>query len=678
MAQPISAFKVSVLALLVGCVSSEEGDPLAEGGPLAASSGTCLKEQVRYATTSNRIYLENGAVCTLTQIKAVASASAQLTLVNSARGIWWLGSNIIVEDGSRLKLWGRSSGGDVETLRMKSDNDSSAGFVQIFAYGGNVDVRDTTIVSWDSDEAGPDTNYSNGRAFIRAVSFLDGSTARESTLDITRSEIAYLGYNAAESYGLSWKVRGSTRGIYDLVEVYGDVTDSEIHHNYYGAYTFGAYGMEWSDNEIHSNVGYGLDPHDDSDRLVIERNHFHDNGNHGFIASKRCDGLTIRDNVSEGNAANGFMLHRASDESVLRDNEAYDNVDSGFAIFDSHDNVLMDNIAMRNDKGIRFTVGSSGNVVTGGSYTSNATYGVYMTKGSDAPTINDGRPSSNTFAGATISENGQYGVKMGYADASVFDGNTLCDNPKGVYVTAGDPTGNVFTNNTFCSATSYGIKVRDTEDGEISGNTFDTQERAIVVERSEGVTIASNTIQNSTLDPILLDGSEGLLLSGNDVTENTSAWIALESADATFVDADELTLLQDTSSRATLTDASFRAYAAEGATVSNTIDASGTEATWRGTSGSVPATLRAVPLYTTMPRGSVTFTVSAWEAGRRAWAVSDASSSAASFRVQDVSPGSSWVLTMNGVASTLTADGSGQLTFTPPELEGVRFELTPE
>ena len=119
-------------------------------------------------------------------------------------------------------------------------------------------------------------------------------------MNIYDSDIGYLGYQAGVSYGLSWKVQEPAEML-DAINVYGTVENTVIHHNYYGAYSFGAEGMVWRNNEFYNNIEYGLDPHDDSDNLLIEGNNAHHNGNNGIICSKRCNNLTIRNNIANFN-----------------------------------------------------------------------------------------------------------------------------------------------------------------------------------------------------------------------------------------------------------------------------------------------------------------------------------------------------------------------------------------
>ena len=75
------------------------------------------------------------------------------------------------------------------------------------------------MFGWDTSTNTYDKKDSDGRSYISAISevILDnGETCNgraknnmgEARMDIEDSEIAYLGYHRAESYGISWKVGG--------------------------------------------------------------------------------------------------------------------------------------------------------------------------------------------------------------------------------------------------------------------------------------------------------------------------------------------------------------------------------------------------------------------------------------------------------------------------------------
>ena len=304
----------------------------------------CSSANIRWSASSNSVYITGDVECTLTEIKQLGSKYIPLTVSDPANKVWFLGAKLILQNGAKLILHGSPIGGDVDELRLKSNNATSTNnFVIIQADWGGIDIDSTKIVSWDEVASGIDTEYAlYKRAYINIRSRLDidGVTPRESRMDIKNSDIGYLGYNGAEAYGLAWKV---SSGSFDTVGVFGDVTNNTIHHNYFGVYTYGAQAMTFLNNEVYDNVKYGLDPHDDSDFLIIDGNYVHNNGSHGIICSQRCDNLIITNNTSSYNGGNGIMLHRNTNDSLVEYNTLYNNADSGIAIFDSHRNTLRNN-----------------------------------------------------------------------------------------------------------------------------------------------------------------------------------------------------------------------------------------------------------------------------------------------------------------------------------------------
>jgi parallel beta-helix repeat protein len=391
-------------------------------GPSAWAA--CVKTDTRFALSSNTLYIEQPVTCTLTELAAFVKTSV-LELVDPARHVWLLKSNVRITGGGTLLLHGTTIGGDVDELRLLS---SPAQIIRINPRWGTLDVRSTHIQSWDPATGGPDTDTSDGRSYIHAESFLDadGVTARESRMDVVDSEINHLGYYAAVSYGLVWKVVGDvsvTPNLYDLVNVYGSLVRSNVHHNYMGFYSFGAYGMEIADNTVAFNEAYGIDPHDDSDALLITRNVSHDNGSHGIICSRRCDHLTITDNETYNND-HGIMLHREVVDTLVANNHSHHNRDNGIALFESHNNVVRDNRVEYNANGIRLSLGSHDNVVENNIVRGNTENGLYLYKGEDPPETTDGRPKDNVFRNNTVADNGRL-IKVRDADRIQFTGNVF-------------------------------------------------------------------------------------------------------------------------------------------------------------------------------------------------------------------------------------------------------------
>ena len=407
--------------------------PLLVGLVLLLSLSASWGVSFRWSAGSYRIYVTGPGTATLSDIKA-GMPNALLTQVSP--GVWHLRANLVMENGARLLLHGTKIGGDVNELRLQSNNTGeSNAFVYVSADWGSIDIRSTAITSWDDAANGPDTESGAlRRAFIRVRSSLDadGTTPRESRMDIFDSDIGYLGSHDAEAYGLVWKVitpptptYGAITNLYNLVNVYGDIMHSRLHHMYFGMYSFGAYGMQMVDNEADHNVGYGFDPHDDSDYLVIEGNNVHHNGWHGIIASQRCNNIIIRNNVAWSNGRNGIMLHRYCDDSLIENNRCLDNGDSGVALFDNNRTIVRNNTCLRNlNAGIRLSVGPADNLIENNEFANGGNFGLYLYKGGDLPFPGeDGHPKRNRFVNNRVHHNAGPGLFLTTADDNVFAGN---------------------------------------------------------------------------------------------------------------------------------------------------------------------------------------------------------------------------------------------------------------
>lgn len=398
----------------------------------------------RWSASNNRIYVYGGGSMTLTDIRATTPSlpDAALQRVDAANNVWLLTANILVEEGTTLSLTG-----DVKELRLQSNASSApatdvTSFVSITAgnfdtaagtgSAGTIVVDGVKVTSWNTGANGPDTNTADGRAFMRARSALVSGVPQESRMDVLNSEVAYLGYDASERYGLAWKANGDLA----LVDVLGNVKNSKVHHNHYGVYSFGLEGGEWTGNEVYSNDGYGFDAHDHSDDLVIDDNNVHDNGlidikgKHGIILSENCLNAKITNNQANGNGGNGIMLHDFADDAVVEGNTASNNADAGIAVFCSSRALVKGNTVANNTLyGIRLTVAANDNNVEANQITGSGQYGIFMQPATDSNGIcgSDLRPTGNTVTGNTVSGSGTSGVKLTDATGNTFAQNTIND-----------------------------------------------------------------------------------------------------------------------------------------------------------------------------------------------------------------------------------------------------------
>jgi mannuronan 5-epimerase len=415
-------------------------------GAAPAAAATC-NSPVRYAASSDTVYLTAaGPIDTLSEIKAACPSAP---LVQPSPGIWELNADLVLQNGAKLTM---DAAGDVRELRMQSlpsgrQNEVSA----LTAQYGQINIRGVKVTSWNG--TGPDTDYAvpsggvRGRAFIRALSVLEGSTPRQSTMNIENSDLGYLGFNGAEAYGVAYKARGcgvDTPAVCATLNVLGKQVGSRFHDNFMGTYTWGAQDMLFDRNTYSKNKSYGLDPHDDSDFLTITNNVFSDNGNHGLICSQRCDHLVIRGNKSTNNGlvpyvgpgdtdpsdnqVHGIMLHRGISDTVVENNEVTGQRNGGgIVIFDSVGNTVRGNTVSGNKYGLRFSVGTRDAVIENNTVTNSLTHALYTYKGSDTPvyTGKSGRPTNITFTGNSFTGAGAELFKVGDADRFTFSGGSF-------------------------------------------------------------------------------------------------------------------------------------------------------------------------------------------------------------------------------------------------------------
>lgn len=368
---------------------------------------------ITYDSSSNTIFLKGGgSIVTLSRISQRLAGNKKL-LEQEKPGEWILRANLYIGKNVTLVVDKK----EVSYLKLKSD---SSGYVWILSQGGNVLISKTKITSWDEKNQTPDSNHEDGRSYITAK----GS----GRMDVVDSEIGYLGYIGLPrrgglfggSYGLSWKI---TNGTIKNNLLTGSVINSSIHHNYFGIYTFGATGVVIKNNEVFENIQYGIDPHDDSNNLLIVDNRVHDNGNHGIIASKRCVFNKISGNISYNNYLHGIMLDRNSDKNIVENNTVFGNRD-GIAVFQSNSNIITQNKIYDNKQGIRLNQSSSYNYIDKNEIVNNDSgFHIY------------GQANKNFVIANNISANA-LGISIQNAAGNViYDSIKASDNKKDIYIT---------------------------------------------------------------------------------------------------------------------------------------------------------------------------------------------------------------------------------------------------
>ena len=386
--------------------------------------------RVVYRKEASIVLLARQAPYTLPELRAAFPAA----LTVDAAGVWVLREHVVVGPGARLLV----ASPEVEELRLLS---TAGRFVTIAGWKATIELRGSAatalrVTSWDPVTNAPDADRTDGRAYI---------IAKGGLMDVADAQFAALGFATGESSGVAW------RGWPGLPSR-GSAVRSRFTDNYFGAYTFEAVDMSWTDNLFAGNVGYGFDPHDHSDRFTVTRNVAIGNGSHGMVFSRGCSGNVIRYNVSALNRGNGFVL---DDGRVAPDG------DPRHARPDpSNDNVIEANVAWGNEAGIALE-GASRNVVRANALAGNRV-GLRLKDASTANTL-----SGNVIGGSTI-----FGIDVYAASAgNAVGGNLIVGGKVGVVI--GDSAGNQVEGNAISWITGRGIVLAGAlEDTSVTANAI--------------------------------------------------------------------------------------------------------------------------------------------------------------------------------------------------------------
>lgn len=312
-------------------------------------------------------------ICTFAEIARSAS-------IEVADRIAIASETIRVGRGATLAI----DGTEIDQLRLLSTSETNT---HLIAEAGTLRLRDIVIESYDPETGGPDTNMEDGRSFVRVDGFLDDTgRAANGTLEIDRSRLSYLGYdsrfvdtNEFSSYGISLKVR-SESGLRHAT-VTGHIRNSTLSFNYRGFYSYGAQEFEISDSEVHHNTDYGIDGHDDTDRLIVMGNRIFSNGGTGLICSRRCGANVFENNDVHDNGANGIVLHDISTGGRILNNRVFDNVQDGIVVHDSQDTLVAGNEIRGNRYGVRVFSGSVLTTITDNLFGKNTVADIFIKHG---------------------------------------------------------------------------------------------------------------------------------------------------------------------------------------------------------------------------------------------------------------------------------------------------------
>lgn len=388
---------------------------------------------ITFNASTNLIELdstESDDVMHAISIPEVANYLAQLghpnLVTEMAQDEWLLSASISVQAGVRLEM----TDATVAALRLQSNPSfTMAGETVPLPYNfiraeaaGHLLIDGIVLSSWDSTVNAVDENIEDGRSYILAY--------RGGRVDILRSEISHLGWAPGEESGLAWHQRMDVSDA--STGATGHVAENRIHHNYFGLYSFEAYGLSILNNDVYQNHLYGIDPHDDSQELEIAFNRVYQNGSHGIILSRRCINNLIHNNEVYENVGHGIMLDRGSNYNVVKENKIYQNSD-GLAIYQSSHNVVRANQIFENKRGVRinatfdddddFDAVATDNLVEDNVIDSSTEFGIYLYERADQNLIRANKIMASGVSGIYIKSGGNR-----------IEGNQIYDGENGITI----------------------------------------------------------------------------------------------------------------------------------------------------------------------------------------------------------------------------------------------------
>jgi hypothetical protein len=350
---------------------------------------------------------------------------APQTFVRQGDGGYLLTENIYVNTGAKLVL--ANPGGLV--LRLASGPD---GFVSLVSFGGGINLAGSaqatvTVTSWDPRTNKPDSDVTDGRAYLRAIGgqfamtytkatdlgFWSGRTGGISLTGTDRPDVANItgpaqaastknkpqqpGYGDVTALPSGALTTPDGRfGIPSLSYVSGQVSNSTITGNAYGLFISSANGITVLDTTISHSLQDGLVLHRFAVSADIERVVASDNGGTGFHLARATQQVRVSGCAAERNAVDGFLLNgqplaegpSASGEppgayggnsvaaSVARDNGHY-----GIEVLGGLTVGIQNNTVTGSDMGIVVRQAASTVTVTGNTVTSSARQGISIRDG---------------------------------------------------------------------------------------------------------------------------------------------------------------------------------------------------------------------------------------------------------------------------------------------------------
>ena len=270
-------------------------------------------------------------------------------------GIWILKASIIVNPHAKITI----NHNDTSWIKITNNKDNQPNFISI---SGSATIDGVKITSWNPIFNDTIKQYLNGsipRPYI-VVNKASGN------VNISNSEVAFLGYNSYPSNGFVYAKGGNG----------SNIVNNKFHDMWDGFYSDTAGFITIKDNGYYNNLRYGIDPHSASHDLNIIHNTVYNNSKIGIICSENCFNIVFNNNTVHNNLIAGLMFSLQTNNSTMKNNYAY-NEKVSISVFSSSNDNVYNNTLKSNDINV-FIGGNSSNNHIYNNTLSNSRIGTYF------------------------------------------------------------------------------------------------------------------------------------------------------------------------------------------------------------------------------------------------------------------------------------------------------------
>ena len=354
------------------------------------SNSNCISYNTDEESGKNTITISCSHPSTITDIyNSIQNENILKREGNSNNNTWVLDATIVVEKGSTLVI-NSSDTTWLKILAGDKNGDGDRDIVNSIRVFGNLIIDSVKITSWDPEKNDfikfeydilPDREHEHTGIDAVPRPYIKTEDETTGTMNITNSEIAYLGYECGSGCsGISYYGNNGT----------SIVKNNEIHHDRFGFYSVGVGGVILEDNLVHNNFMYGFDPHTATHDMIIRNNTVHDHGAMGIICSLDCYNITIEGNEVYNSAGSGIMFSRNMSDSIAKNNDVHDEEKCIFLSQSSNNEVYNNSISNCESQGIYIYHNSNQNKVYNNTLI-NATDGIEYTDDSMDNVIEDNK-----------------------------------------------------------------------------------------------------------------------------------------------------------------------------------------------------------------------------------------------------------------------------------------------